>query len=76
LRRTGVKVGRAPENAGGGWVEKKSARNDKQVRCKVEVDVVGACDRIVLDADTMGVTWPDKQPGRTISNECSKPKPA
>ena len=69
-------MGRAPENAGGGWVEKNSAKNDKQVRCRVEVDVVGACDRIDLDVDTIGATCPDKLPGRTTSNECNRPKPA
>jgi hypothetical protein len=76
LRRTGVKVGSAPENVGGAWVEKNSAKNDKQVRCIVDVEVVGACDKIALDVDTIGVTCPDRQPGRTTSNECSRLKPA
>jgi hypothetical protein len=76
LRRTGVKVGRDPENVGGEWVEKNRAKNDKQVRCKVDVDVEGACDRIDLDVDMIGATCPDKEPGRTTSNERNKLKPA
>jgi len=76
LRSTGVNVGRLPENVGGECVEKNNAKNDKQVRCIVDVDVVGACDKIDLDVEIIGVTCTDKLPGSTMSNECNSPNPA
>lgn len=76
LRRTGVRIGSAPANDGGEWVEKNKARNDKHVRWRVDVDVVGACDKITCDVDAIDITWTERQPGSTLNNECSSPKPA
>jgi len=63
----GVRVGNEPWNKVGGWVEKKRARKERQVICKVDVDVVGDCDRTDLEVDTMSGTWVVRQPGTTVN---------
>lgn len=58
-------VGSCAENSDEGWVEKKTARNDKHVRCKDEVEVEGACDKMALDVAIIWVTWLVNDPGKT-----------
>lgn len=41
LRRTDVSVGSDRLNTAGAWVERKRARNERHVKCNVDVVVVG-----------------------------------
>ena len=76
LSNTGVIFGSAPENEGGACVEKKRARNDRQVRWSVDVEVVTGCDRMDLEVEIMEVTCVDNDPGRTPSKACRRQSPA
>jgi hypothetical protein len=57
-------------------VEKKRARKERQVRCKVDVEVDGASSKIDLEVEAINETWVAKDPGRTVSKACKSPKPA
>jgi hypothetical protein len=49
-----MSCGRELENVGGAWVEKNKERKDNVVRCKVEVEVEGACERIDFEMAVTG----------------------
>jgi hypothetical protein len=51
FRRTGVITGSELENVGGECVANNKARKDRHVKCRVEVEVVGDCDKMGLQVD-------------------------
>jgi hypothetical protein len=75
-RSNGVRAGNELWNIVGGCVEKKRARKERQVMCGVDVDVVGYCDKMDSEVDTMSGTWVVRQPGSTVNSEVRRLKPA
>jgi hypothetical protein len=75
-RSNGVRMGNSLWRVDGGCVEKKRARKERQVICKVDVDVVGDCDRTDFEVDTMSGTWLVREPGSTVNSEVRRLKPA
>lgn len=57
-------------------VEKNKARNVKQVRWSVDVEVVGDCESTPLDVEMINGTWVANDPGRTDKSECRRLNPA
>jgi hypothetical protein len=74
-RSNGVRVVNELWNIVGGWVEKKRARKERQVMCRVNVDVVGDCDKTDLEVDTMSGTWVVGQPGSMVNSGVRRLKP-
>ena len=51
--RAGVSVGKEAWNVLGECVEKKSAKKERHVKCKVDVVVVGGCERTDFEVETI-----------------------
>ena len=76
FKNTGQSVGKDAENVVEGCVAKNSAQNERHIKCKVDVVVVGCCERMFVDMSVSGPIWLAREPGNTSSSVRKSVKPS